>query len=249
MKYRQMLILLTILGILGLGCGVPGLVAQAPTAIPVPPTKTPKPTFTPVPSPTNTIPPTATPIPTDTPPPTNTPKPTDTLAPTDTPAPPTDTPAPPTDTSVPPTATNVPPTKPPPPPTAPPPPTNTPMPKGQHLEGAHGVSGLVTPRDKTTFSVGEKAFFVYEAINHTKDPVKFELLGLKASDGQFQTSWVNPDVIRPGTPFSHDDGITFNAPGTYQVVLAICYKNCDKSEEGLAEWEEYPHGAATITVK
>ncbi len=114
------------------------------------------------------------------------------------------------------------------------------------MPGSHGVSGLVIARDKTTFAVGEKAFFTYEAINHTKDPVQFVLLGLKASDGQFSTSWVNPDVILPGTPFTHDDGMTFNRPGSYRVMLAICFARCGEAD---ADWEEFPRGAALITVR
>jgi len=40
--------------------------------------------------------------------------------------------------------------------------------------------------------------------------------------------------------------LTFNAPGTYQVFLSICYGNC--TSDG-AIWEEYRDGAATITVQ
>jgi hypothetical protein len=104
----------------------------------------------------------------------------------------------------------------------------------------------VVARDKTTFAVGEKAFFTYEAINHTDNPVSFGKLGIKASNGQFNTSWINPDTIYPGTPFRHDDGLAFDAPGTYQVFLAICYAFCDG---GNAVWEEYPSGAVTIVVQ
>jgi hypothetical protein len=105
---------------------------------------------------------------------------------------------------------------------------------------------LVVARDKTTFAVGEKAFFTYEALNHTQDAVGFEKLGIKASNGQFNTSWVNPDVILPGVPFKHDDGMAFNSPGTYKVMLAICFARCGEAD---ADWEEFPRGAATIMVK
>jgi hypothetical protein len=152
-------------------------------------------------------------------------------------APPTDTPEQPTPTQVPPTATN------------PPQPTNVPPTQpsaAKHVVGSHGISGLVVARDKTTFAAGEKAFFTYEAINHTTDPVPFVLLGIKASNGQFNTSWVNPDVIMPGTPFRHDDGMAFNRPGSYRVMLAICFDRCGEAD---ADWEEFPHGAALITVK
>jgi hypothetical protein len=126
------------------------------------------------------------------------------------------------------------------------PPTATPKPQAKHVAGAHGISGLVIARDKTTFAVGEKAFFTYEAVNHSKDPVGFELLGIKASNGLFNTSWINPDVIQPGVPFKNDDGLTFNTPGTYKVFLAICFARCTQAD---ADWEEFPLGAATITVK
>ena len=68
--------------------------------------------------------------------------------------------------------------------------------------------------------MGEKAFFTYEVLNPGKDAVGFELLGIKASNGLFNTSWINPDFVLPGVPFKHDDGLTFNSPGTYQVFLA-----------------------------
>jgi hypothetical protein len=104
----------------------------------------------------------------------------------------------------------------------------------------------VVARDKTTFSVGEQAWFTYEALNQTKDPIGFELLGIKASNGQFNTSWVNPDVILPDVPFRYDDSLTFSSPGTYKVMLAICFARCDQAD---ADWEEFPQGAATITVR
>jgi hypothetical protein len=112
--------------------------------------------------------------------------------------------------------------------------------------GAHGVSGLVVARDKSTFAIGEKAFFTYEALNHTKDPVGFEKLGIKANDQIQNTSWINPDVIKPNVPFKHDDGLTFNSPGTYKVFLYICFERCNQAD---GVWEEFHSGAATITVK
>ena len=238
MKQKSLILVLVILGVLCLGCG--DRVAKAPDEAPAP-AKTLRPTFTPWPSATNTPLPTLTPAPTNTPLPSRTP-----LPPTDTPEPPTPTPSP-TNTSEPPTPTPVPPTatKRPVKPTNVPP-TPTPAPVAKHVVGSHGVSGLVIARDKTTFSVGEKAFFTYEALNHTEDPVGFELLGIKASNGLFNTSWINPDVILPDVPFKHDDGLTFNTPGTYQVLLAICFSRCGESD---ADWEEFPYGAATITVR
>lgn len=249
-KNNQLLIALLVLAIVGLGCSTPSFLARVPTDTPVP-VKTVRPTFTPMPSATSTPLPTSTPVPTNTPLPTDTPvPPTDTPLPTDTPIPPTETsepstetPEPPTPTPVAPTATRRPvqPTKAPPtqvPPTA--------APKARHVVGSHGISGLVIARDKTTFSVGEKAFFVYEAINHTEDPVGFVKLGIKANDQVQNTSWLNPDVIQPGTPFRHDDGLTFNSPGTYKVFLWICFDRCDAAD---GDWEEFQQGAATVIVK
>lgn len=248
MKHKHFLLALVIWGIVGMSCGFPTFVAEAPEATPVP-VKTLRPTFTAMPQATETLPPTPTPAPTNTP------------APTATPVPPTNTPIPPTPTQLPPT--QVPPTVTPEPPTprptqAPPtatrapakptkvPPTPVPKPQAKHVVGSHGVSGLVIARDKTTFAVGEKAFFTYEALNNGQDPVGFEILGIKASNGLFNTSWINPDVIQPGVPFKHDDGLTFNSPGTYKVFLAICFARCSQSD---ADWEEFPLGAATIVVK
>jgi outer membrane biosynthesis protein TonB len=250
MKQKQILLVLVILAVTGLGCGLPSFLARGPEATPEP-VKTLRPTFTPWPTVTNTVAPSATPTRTATPLPTATPvPPTETpIPPTETPVPPTATVAEPTETSVPPTATPVPPqpTKPPAQPTAVPP-TKAPVDQPKHVVGAHGISGLVVARDKTTFAVGEKAFFTYEALNHTSDPVGFGKLGIKASNGQFNTSWINPDVILPGQPFRHDDGLTFDTPGTYKVFLAICFERCGDGETNPV-WEEFPKGAATIVVK
>ncbi len=237
-KYAFLLLIPTLLA-----CS---LLQNTPPTVVTLPTNTPRPTFTP------TVPPqiaaeTAVAAQAAQPTPTETPLPPE---PTATPVPPTDTPAPePTATDTPPpapTATPVPPTNTPAPP--PPPPTDTPVPPpAEPAIGQFGVSGKVVARDKTTFAVGEKAFFTYTALNHTDQPVQFGKLGIKASNGHFNTSWVNPDVLLPGTPFTHDDGLVFDQPGTYQVFLAICYAFCD--DPASAVWEEYPSGAATITVK
>jgi len=239
MKLRFLILALLVVGVLCLGCG-DGSLSESPGEA-LTPVKTLRPTFTPMPTATMTPVPIHTPLPTDTPQPTRTPlPPSDTPKPTLADPPPTDTPLPPTPTSAPPTATRKPATR------TPVQPTATPTPAAKHVVGSHGVSGLVIARDKTTFAVGEKAFFTYEALNHTEDPVGFELLGIKASNGLFNTSWINPDIILPDVPFRHDDGLTFGTPGTYQVFLAICFARCGESD---ADWEEFRYGAATITVR
>lgn len=181
-------------------------------------------------------------------PPQSTPDETPAPAATDTPVP-TDTPAPTATATPPPTATPspVPPTNTPVPQPAAPAPTNTPVPQpAQPVVGQYGVSGKVIVRDSPTVAVGQKAYFTYEATNHTEAPVQFGLLGLKASNGQFNTSWINPDSIQVGSPFRHDDALIFEQPGTYEVYLAICYAFCDSDNP---VWEEYRSGAATITVQ
>jgi len=110
--------------------------------------------------------------------------------------------------------------------------------------GQFGVSGKVVARDKTTFTVGEKAFFIEEATNHSDKNVFFTFLGLKADGIPFHTSWDN-NKIAPGETFRWEDGITFDVPGTYNVFLAICYGDCENG----GVWEEYRDGAATITVQ
>ncbi len=245
LQRRYFYIAVALLLPLVLACGL--LETQGMSVSQSPPTRTPRPTFTPTLPPqeaATAAPQEAAPAPTDTPAELPADTPTPESAPTETPpAPtPTDTPEPPpTDTPPAATPTNIPPA------TSPPPPTDTPVPEpAGPVVGQFGVSGKVTARDKTTFSIGEKAFFTYEANNHSDAPVSFQLLGIKASNGQFNTSWINPDTIHPGVPFRHDDGLAFDVPGTYQVFLAICYFGCDG---GDAVWEEYRDGAATITVQ
>lgn len=237
-NYRKFFFLLLIPTLLA--CG---LLQPKVTEVITLPTRTPLPTFTPTLPPQPAADVAETDAPTAQQPQPTQPEPTATVAP-----PPTDTPVPvPTGTPVPPTATPVPPTHTPVPP-KPVAPTNTPVPPtpAGPVVGQFGISGKVIARDKTTFAVGEKAFFIYTATNHTGNPVSFQLLGIKGSDGTWNTSWVTPDTIPPNGIFQHDDGLVFNTPGTYQVFLSICYGNCDGDG---AIWEEYRDGAATITVQ
>lgn len=197
---------------------------SAPAAEPTPTTAG----QTKTPRPTFTSAPTVT----DTPAATATP----TTAPTATPEP-TSTPEP---TGIP-TATRV-------PPTPKPQPTDPPAPQA----GAHGVLGRVRLREnRTEYGVGEQVFIVFTAENHTAGDIPFGILGLKASNGQFQTSWTS-DVYSWSIPangvFERDDHVKFSEPGTYNIKLAICFSQFGDCQGGGADWEEFGPGV-TVTIR
>jgi hypothetical protein len=96
-----------------------------------------------------------------------------------------------------------------------------------------------------TYAVGERIFVTMEVINVASEPVSFGILGLLTSTGHFQTSWDN-GLIKSGQTFRHEDGLAFDAPGTYKVQLSICFarKNaCLSSDEG---WERFEPGLQVI---
>jgi hypothetical protein len=92
---------------------------------------------------------------------------------------------------------------------------------------------------RNSYAVGEKVFATIEVTNVISEPVTFGILGLLTSTGHFQTSWDN-GVIQPGDTFRHEDGLAFDAPGTYKLQLSICFARkdaCTKSDEGWARFE------------
>ena len=217
---RKRILLVALLVALGasLGCGSGNGKAPSGAA-----SATPRPTFTDVPPPTNTPPATATPTETATPPPTATPEP------SATPVPPTKVPP----TKIPPTRVS---------------PTNTPAPQ----VGPHGVLGRLRLRDnRTGYAVNERVFFVFEAENRTSSDIPFGILGFKASNGDFHTSWTS-DVYSHKIPangvFSKDDNMSFGAPGTYTVKLAICFSPYGDCLGANAEWEEFSPGVV-VTIR
>jgi hypothetical protein len=98
---------------------------------------------------------------------------------------------------------------------------------------------------RTTYAVGEKVFVTIEVTNLITEPVTFGILGLLTSAGQFQTSWDN-GIIQPGQTFRHEDGLAFNAPGTYKLQLSICFNRkdaCLSSDEG---WKRFEPGLDVV---
>lgn len=218
MKSRPLLVFLLVCLALGasLSCAPS---RKAPQAT-VEPTNTLRPTFTDVPPATDTPAATATFTVTPTEPATPTAEPSATPEPTATP---TRKP-----TRVPPTPT--------------PRPTNTPAPQ----VGSHGVLGKLRLRqNRTDYAVREKIFFVFEAENHTDRDIPFGILGMKADNGQFQTSWSSDAYslkIDARSVFSRDDNMAFSAPGTYTVRLAICFSAYADCSVAGADWEEFSPG-------
>jgi hypothetical protein len=212
---RNRLLLVSLLVCFGLG----GTLGCSPKAQEAP---------TPTPQLANTLRPTFTALPSATATPAATATPTATYTPTATATPE------PTATSQP-TVTRV-------PPTPRPQPTNTPAPQ----VGPHGVMGRLRLREnRTDYAVNEKVFFVFEAENRTDHDIPFGILGMKASNGQFQTSWTS-DVyswkIDAHSTFSKDDNIAFSEPGTYTVKLAICFSDYGTCQGEGADWEEFSPG-------
>lgn len=100
---------------------------------------------------------------------------------------------------------------------------------------------------RTTYAVGEKVFVSMAVTNTSREPVAFGILGLVTSTGHFQTSWDN-GLIQPGDTFRHEDGLAFDAPGSYTLQLSICFakkETCLASDEGWARFEP----ALQITVR
>lgn len=108
------------------------------------------------------------------------------------------------------------------------------------------VQVTISFRDgRNTYAVGEKVFVRMQVTNVTNEPVPFGILGLLTSTGQFQTSWDN-GIIQPGQPFSHEDGLAFNAPGVYKLQMSICFNRkdaCISSDEG---WKRFEPGLEVV---
>ncbi len=99
--------------------------------------------------------------------------------------------------------------------------------------------------------MNEKVFFVFAAENRTNGDIPFGILGFKASDGAFHTSWTS-DVYSWKIPangvFSKDDGMSFSTPGTYTVKLAICFSTFGECQGAGAQWEEFNPGVV-VTIR
>lgn len=217
-------------GTSGLGRRISSLINGTPTWTPSP---TPPPTFTPVPTATPTLTPTATPTQTPTPPPTDTPVSTATPAPTDTPEPePVEEEAPPPE---------------PPPPAEEPKPAEAPAPAAPAV-GAHGVQGVLTLRDKSEFAVGEDVWFKFTATNKSGKTLLWSILGVKASTGQFQSSWSGDFSMNDGDVKDWEDKMNIGQAGQHTLVLSMCFSPLSVCQSPDGDWEDVSP-PVTVTVK
>lgn len=98
---------------------------------------------------------------------------------------------------------------------------------------------LALREGRNTYAVGEKVFVTMAVTNVSAEPVPFGILGLLTDRGHFQTSWDN-GLIQPGQTFRHEDGLVFDAPGSYRLQLSICFaakEACLGTDEGWARFE------------
>ncbi len=240
MNYRRMVIavvvIVVLVSILGCSCSLgrvlPRRVVQLIQGTPTrTPTSTPRPTDTPTVTPTLTETPTATPTPTVVP--TNTPAPTDTPVATDTPEP---------------TAT---PKRAAPKPTAAPKPAEAaPAPAPANTgAGAHGVEGKLELTDaKPEYNVGEDVWFHFVAINRKGVAIPYGILGVKATTGQFQSSWSGALRLNSGESLDWKDKINLSAAGDQQLFLAMCFSKVDVCQSADGDWENIA-GPVPVKVK
>ena len=133
---------------------------------------------------------------------------------------------------------------PPPPPTEPVPPPAEAAAPAEAGAGAHGVIGKITFREgRNTYGVGEKVFVKIEATHTQPGQLPFGILGLTTSTGTFQTSWSSGTI--DGT-FTHEDGLSFNAPGNHKMWLSICFSTEDVCKGPDGDWERFEPGLDVV---
>jgi hypothetical protein len=135
-------------------------------------------------------------------------------------------------------------------------PTAAPNPGGGPVTGQRGISGqLSLCNAKTTYGTNERICFVERIHNNNAAPVSYGILGVQASSlsgggGQFQTSW-SADLapggvlwIDPGCDGPTDrckgaweDGMTIRTPGTYRLVLSVCFSDFPTCLGTSGAWE------------
>jgi hypothetical protein len=123
---------------------------------------------------------------------------------------------------------------------------------GGPVTGSHGVTGnlRLCNSGKTTYAVNERICFVEFIHNNASAPVSYGILGVAASNGQFQTSWsadLAPEGwlwIDPGCDGPTDrcngaweDGIRIGTPGTFSLVLSVCFSPFGECQSANAAWE------------
>lgn len=144
---------------------------------------------------------------------------------------------------------------PPPPPTSRAP-TAAPNPGGGPITGPRGITGQLTLCNaKTTYGTTERICFVERIRNTTAAPVSYGILGVQASSlsggsGQFQTSWsaelapggvlwIDPGCEGPTDRCggAWEDGMTLRTPGTYRLVLSVCFSDFSTCLGTNGAWE------------
>ena len=148
----------------------------------------------------------------------------------------------------------------PPPPAVPPttrPPTAAPSGGGGPVSGTHGLTGRLTlcNAGKTTYASNERICFIESIRNGTAAPVSYGILGVQASSlsgggGQFQTSWsadlaqggvlwIDPNCEGPTDRCNGpwEDGMRIATPGTYRLVLSVCFSPFGQCLGTDGDWE------------
>lgn len=150
---------------------------------------------------------------------------------------------------------------PPPPPTATPvPPTATSAPQptatrsGVPVGSSRGVRGDYFRLQTTAreFGVNQDIWFEFKVTNTSGNTLPYRCLGAKVPGGQAQCSWGSTasDALNPNQVIEWNDHINIGTPGTYTLVLGICYLGdtvaCQNS--GSNGWEYLSEGIQ-ITVR
>ena len=104
---------------------------------------------------------------------------------------------------------------------------------------------LRLPADRATYRVGEAVVVEAEVTNGGTEPVPFSILGLLTSAGRFQTSREN-GLLPPGDVFRCQDSVTFDTPGSYTVMLSICFAPRDTCLSSDTGWIRFEPGVTVL---
>ncbi len=102
------------------------------------------------------------------------------------------------------------------------------------------------------FLVNQDIWFEFKITNTSSNTIPYRCLGAKVPGGIAKCSWgtTPTDALKPGEVIEWNDHMNIGAPGTYTLVLGICYLTdssaCENS--GTNGWE-YLSGGIQITVK
>jgi hypothetical protein len=145
---------------------------------------------------------------------------------------------------------------PPPPPTPTPiPPTATPVPATATAAfGGRGVRGdyFRLQTSAREFGVNQDIWFEFQVTNTSSSTIPYRCLGAKVPGGPAQCSWgsSSTDALGPGAVLDWNDHMNIGTPGTYTLVLGICYLGDTAACQNSATngWE-YLSAGIQITVR